>query len=151
MYFSALNAPFFTVGMAFFWLRADASLVVNVIIITRLALSHTAQQHSPAAQKVLNVQPEITDLSRLGLNVTVPNCWSRRLAILVIEDYALSRVDNRTALSLVCVTQRDRDARTATRPAMFRVIVCHRWLGLSRNCRESKLLRGRAKTNRKRH
>ena len=92
-----------------------------------------------------NVQPEITDLFLPGLNVTVPNWRSKQLVILVIEDYALNRVGSRTVLSLVCVIRHDLDAHKATRPAMFRVITCHLWSGLSRNCRESKLLRGRAK------
>lgn len=102
------------------------------------------------AQRVSNVQPEITDSFRLVLNVTVPNCSYWQLVILVIEDYALCRVDNRTALSLAFLIQRGRDAHKATRLAMFPVIICHRWLGLSRNCRESKLSRERAKRATKR-
>lgn len=94
---------------------------------------------------LFNVQPEITDLFLLGLNVTVPNYLCLQLVILVIEDYALSHVDNRIVLSLVFSNQRDLDAHKAKHLAMFQVIICHLLLGLSRNCRESKLWRERAK------
>lgn len=143
--------------MCFLTYRTFFSLIIVIIIIYFLvdfndAHSHTytrlTQFHnlSPISKGLPNVQPEITDLPiLLELNVTVPNCWCWQLVIPVIVDYALSHVDSRTALSRVFLIQHDHDVHKATRPAMFPVIICHRWLGLSRNCRESKLSRERAK------
>lgn len=154
--FTSLVCRKFFIGHFFsilFLLFAITIIVFIIILLVYAPLSHVhwRHQHRPISEKNLllflffNVQPEITDLFLLGPNVTVPNWTSKQLVILVIKDYALSRVDNRTVLSLACVIRHDLDARKATHPAMFRVIICHLWLGLSRNCRESKLLRGRAK------
>lgn len=150
------------VGNLSFWLHRTflclvfaITIIVFIIILLRFTrLCHTYidainivlfQKKFASFFCIFNVQPEITDLFLLGPNVTVPNWRSKQLVILVIKDYALSRVDNRTVLSLACVIRHDLDARKATHPAMFRVIICHLWLGLSRNCRESKLSRERAK------
>lgn len=120
------------------------------LCFTQFAFTHESNAYFfvsqfPPTQKVLNVQPEITDLFLLELNVTVPNYSYSQLVILVIEGYALNRADNRIVLSRVFLNQHDHDVHIATHPAMFQVIICRLWLGLSRNCLESKLSRERAK------
>lgn len=92
----------------------------------------------------LNVQPNfITDFR--GLNAIYPSYWYWLLVILAKEDFVLNRVNNRIVLLLIYVNPHDLDAHTATHPATFQVIVCHRLSGLSGNCQGSRLLREQAK------
>lgn len=125
------------------WLIGHFTFIVIIVILTScVVVTHVKERRYARPRplrKVLNVQPEITDLFLLWLNVTVPNYSCSQLVILVIKDYALSLLDNRIVLSLIFAIPHDLDAHKATRPAMFQVIICRLWLGLSANCRESKL------------